>query len=309
MAPTIVTISVSANVALTRASTPRRTRRPTDPAEFPAADPGRPSHASPNGRRTGDGRSAKPPPGVEGPPGIAATVVDMTRRRLAAVTVVLLAAALAALAGPRPAAAVGNGFDPAAAPVRVPTGGQEVTEWKLAGKGSASGVQIAPQWILTSGHAPIDVGGTFTNAYGSSTVDRVVACGGAGSGCDVSVSHLAAALPAPGFPDLLLDGVPSEVGRDVAGDVLAVGMGGSPLGRPTAGWTVPSGYTLSTLLNGPSAVTGDSGGLAFYYRPGATTGQLLGPMVYASYDVSVYAVSHQAGPSLPATAVGMGPGL
>ena len=28
-----------------------------------------------------------------------------------------------------------------------------------------------------------------------------------------------------------------------------------------------------------------------------------------AYDVSVYAVSHQAGPSLPATAVGMGPGL
>ena len=165
----------------------------------------------------------------------------MTRRRLAAVTVVLLAAGFAALAGPRPAAAVGNGFDPAAAPVRVPTRGQEVTEWKLAGKGSASGVQIAPQWVLTSGHAPIGAGGTFTNAYGSSTVDRVVACGGAGSGCDVSVSHLAAALPAPGFPDLLLDGVPSEVGRDVAGDVLAVGMGGSPLGRPTAGWTVPSG--------------------------------------------------------------------
>ncbi|GLW90062.1 hypothetical protein Aglo03_08780 [Actinokineospora globicatena] len=179
-----------------------------------------------------------------------------------------------------PAGAVGNGVDPTVVVVREPVGGQPVSDWKLAGRASASGVQVAPQWVLTTRHAPGQVGGTFTNAYGTAKIDSVTSC--AGTSCDLSLSHLAVALPAPAYPNLLDNGLPRGDSQ-LAGSVLAVGMGG---GKLTAAWTTPSGGpTLSTMVNTPVAISGDSGGPVFYHRPGDTTGHLFGLMTYGSAGV------------------------
>ncbi|RLK58054.1 hypothetical protein [Actinokineospora cianjurensis] len=178
-----------------------------------------------------------------------------------------------------PAAAVGYGLDPTAYPVREPISSRVVDDWKLAGPALASGVQIAPRWVLTTAHAPGRVGGTFTNAYGTATIDAVTSC--AESTCDLSLSHLAAALPAPAFPDLVDGGLPDD--NSFGGHVLAVGMGGGPL---TAGWTTVTGAPrLFSLGTPPSAISGDSGGPAFYHRPGDTTGHLVGLMTAAALGV------------------------
>ncbi|WP_157440147.1 hypothetical protein [Actinokineospora inagensis] len=179
-----------------------------------------------------------------------------------------------------PAGAVGNGVDPAVAGIREPVSGQLVDDWKLAGRASASGVQVAPQWVLTTRHAPGAVGGTFTNAYGTARIDSVTACPGAS--CDLSLSHLVTALPAPAFPDLVDNGIPGipEVGTTLAGALLAVGLGG---GKLTAAWTSPTGApTLATMANPPAAISGDSGGPVFYHRPGDPAGHLVGLMTYGA---------------------------
>jgi hypothetical protein len=215
----------------------------------------------------------------------------MGRRGIRTVLAAVLAAGSLVATGiaAGPAAAVGNGFDPQATQVLIPGTSTVVDEWKLAGSAEPSAVQIAPQWIIASGHAPAFVGSVFTNAYGSATVDRVAGvCGVHFSGCDISVSHLATPIAAPSFPPLLVDGVPDQPGQTPAGDTLAVGMGSSTLGRPDAGWTQPTitALTLATWQSGASAVNGDSGGPAFFYRHGATTGVLQGIMTTASYGVT-----------------------
>ncbi len=182
-----------------------------------------------------------------------------------------------------PADAVGGGFDPRTTPVVEPVSGQQVAEWRLAGRSNASGVQIAPDWIISSGHAAARVGGTFQNEYGTSTVDSVVTCGGFQSGCDVSLAHLATALPAPSFPDLLVDGFPANP-QPLGGNVLAAGYGGS---RFAVGWVRPTGQTAyDTMFAPPSSIGGDSGGPTFYFRPGSTQGHLLGLMVSADAGVT-----------------------
>ncbi|RLK58768.1 hypothetical protein [Actinokineospora cianjurensis] len=179
-----------------------------------------------------------------------------------------------------PAGAVGNGVDPGTTVIREPVSGRAVDDWKLAGRASASGVQVAPQWVLTTRHAPGSVGGSFTNAYGTARIDSVTSC--PGSNCDLSLSHLAVALPAPAFVDLVDNGIP-RVDNTLAGSALAVGMGG---GKLTAGWTSPTGgLMLSTLVNPPTAIPGDSGGPVFYHRPGDINGHLFGLMTYASTGV------------------------
>ncbi|WP_026422269.1 hypothetical protein [Actinokineospora inagensis] len=198
-------------------------------------------------------------------------------RRLAMASALCVVSLLVSV---NPAGAVGNGVDPTVTAIREPVSGQLVDDWKLAGRASASGVQVAPQWVLTTRHAPGAVGGKFTNAYGTATIDAVTSC--ATSSCDLSLSHLTAPLSAPAYPDLLDNGLPRLDGT-VAGSALVVGMGG---GKLTAGWTTPTGIPeLSTLGAPPTAISGDSGGPAFYHRPGDPTGHLFGLMTYASPGV------------------------
>ncbi|WP_344667292.1 fibronectin type III domain-containing protein [Catenulispora yoronensis] len=217
-----------------------------------------------------------------------------TRRRstpaaIAAGILLTATTVLAAMIAAPAAEAIGNGFDPHTAQVVVPGTSTVVTEWKLAGQGFAQGVQIAPQWILASGHAAPQAGGTFTDEYGSAKIDRIAGnCLGGGHGlCDVSVAHLATPIPAPAFPPLLLDGVPNPQGSTIAGDTLAVGNGGSTTGRPTVGWTQPTRYNLdlSVLQSGLSSINGDSGGPSFYYYPGHSTGVLQGIATASAYGI------------------------
>ncbi|GLZ38047.1 hypothetical protein [Actinokineospora sp. NBRC 105648] len=189
----------------------------------------------------------------------------------AAVCAVSLSAAVT------PAAAVGNGVDPVVTAIREPLSGQVVDEWRLAGRASASGVQVAPEWVLTTRHAPGRVGGTFANAYGTATIDAVTSC--VGNSCDLSVSHLTTAIPAPAFPDLVESGI-LEHDLTYAGNTLVVGLGG---GKLTAAWTTPGGNPeLASLAAPPTAIPGDSGGPAFYHRPGDPTGHLVGLMTYGA---------------------------
>jgi hypothetical protein len=188
-----------------------------------------------------------------------------------------------------PAGALGGGFDPEAGPVVIPGTSTVVSEWKLAGQGFAQGVQVAPQWIIASGHAHPTVGATFRNEYGAAMVDKLAGvCGVQASGCDISVAHLATPIQAPSFAPLLLDGVPAQPGTTVAGDTLAVGNGGSKNGRPTVGWTqpTPNGMTFPLLQSGLGDIDGDSGGPSFYYYPGATTGVLQGLNSTQSFGVA-----------------------
>jgi hypothetical protein len=215
-------------------------------------------------------------------------LVRRNRRRSALAAAVAAGSLLAAVVSAAPAAAIGDGFDPHAVPVTIPGTSTVVNEWKLAGQGFAQGVQIAPQWIMASGHAHPFLNSTFTNEYGSAVVDRIAGvCAVQGSGCDVSVAHLATPINAPSFPPLLLDGVPDQPGVTTAGNTLAVGNGGSTNGRPTVGWTQPTanGMTLPVLQSGLSGINGDSGGPAFYYYPGSTTGVLQGLNSVQSYGI------------------------
>jgi hypothetical protein len=193
---------------------------------------------------------------------------------------------VAAVVAAAPAAAIGTGgFDPHVTPPVIPGTSTAVDEWRLAGQGFAQGVQIAPQWIMASGHAHPILNSTFRNEYGSAVVDKIAGvCAVAGSGCDVSVAHLATPINAPSFPPLLLDGVP-QPGTTVTGNTLAVGNGGSTNGRPSVAW-VPDDVTLAALQGGlVTDINGDSGGPAFYYAPGSTTGVLQGLNSTMAYGV------------------------
>lgn len=62
-----------------------------------------------------------------------------------------------------------NSFDPTVSPVIEPVTQKQTDIWKLVGM---RGSMIAPHWIITVQHYGDAPGQTYTNSYGSSTIDQ-----------------------------------------------------------------------------------------------------------------------------------------
>lgn len=198
--------------------------------------------------------------------------------------------------------AIVKGFDPTTTPVIAPTNGQPTEVWKLVGKvinaagGVASAVQVAPQWILGAEHVN-DVGETFTNVYGTSTLQWCEFK----PGTDISICRLATPIAVPGpspFPPLVAlpqtiigSLVPYGQAMRDFGAVLGIGFSG---GSARAAWVAFDGlpYKSSFAIGSetankvlaevpnriyvtygdpqnsiPYTAGGDSGGGVFWFSP------------------------------------------
>lgn len=169
-------------------------------------------------------------------------------------------------------------FPSASSPAVLPGTTRTVDEWKLVGRGSASGTQIAPQWVLSADHSSIPVGATFTTPYGSATVTQKwePPFGYEQGGVDLTLHLLSAPINAPSFPKLLSEHVDPSLVRSLPGSLLNAGFGGAPADTPTIGWTSPAGGPAVGATTAPTAIGGDSGGAQYWY-PSAT-----GPAVLAN---------------------------
>lgn len=202
--------------------------------------------------------------------------------------------------------AIVNGFDPDTTQAVVPYTDTVTPNWKFVGTYlGVSGVQVAPQWILTSRHAAPPVGTSFTNKFGTATV---------GSACvfptptyittgqnDLALCRLSTPITLPTGTSL-----PAVVGFNHTapfnsqsihhwGNLLASGYS---TGARRSAWSTFSGLpphfsaydialnptgpnlTLSSL-NLPQTDNGDSGGGVYFYSTTAnpTTGFLVGVLV------------------------------
>jgi len=223
-------------------------------------------------------------------------------------------AAFTAVASPAQAAEGPGAVDTTTGTVPpLPGTTRVVDSWKLAGipgVAGASGVEIAPNWILTAHHNVPSVGMSFRNWLGTSTVDAVFVPAGApnsggGFSCeatggpDIALSHLATALPTPagGFPSLLADPLPTGglgVGSlpsaataanaalaTLPGYALAAGEGGF-IGHIKTIWSNTANEAVADTTQFAQAIGGDSGGPVFWY-PSATSAPILSNlMVYAA---------------------------
>ena len=190
---------------------------------------------------------------------------------------VAAAAAFALSAGP--AEAMSPQLIPSASsPAVLPGTTRAVDEWKLVGRGSASGTQIAPQWVLSADHSSIPVGQTFTTPYGSATVTQKFEppFGYDVGGVDLTLHLLSSPINAPSFPKLLSEYPSYALLPSLPGSLLNTGFGGAPAETPTIGWTAPAGGPVAGATTAPTAIGGDSGGAQYWY-PSAT-----GPAVLAN---------------------------
>jgi hypothetical protein len=212
---------------------------------------------------------------------------------------VLAAATTAAVAAAAVAAPSASALDPATLPspstTTIPGTTRVVDEWKLVGRGSASAVQIAPRWTLSSGHSGMLPGTTFSNSYGTATVLKQyspVNGHDAGGPTDLKLQLLDHALPAPSFPAILSQHLDYETAKALPGAQLSAGFGGAPAGVvPTVGWSDAFG---DPLPGGPSAALGtggDSGGGVFWY-PSSSAPAVLGAVI--SGGGSAIVLSQQA---------------
>ncbi len=166
------------------------------------------------------------------------------------------------------AQAVGNGVLATSAPVVYPGTTTPIDSWRLIGGGDASATQVAPRWVLASGHAPAN--GLWTHDRGSTGADAVyIPKNSAGVRvADVSLTLLTDPLPAPqsGWPRLLTT-QPGDLVNVLPGQVLFAGFGGTSMDTlpvPNVGWATPAG------LRAPGeprlqAINGDSGSSAFWH--------------------------------------------
>lgn len=173
-----------------------------------------------------------------------------------------------------------------AAPAGAIVGGTPTTAFGQV----ASGVQIAPNWVLTARHVGLHTGGTFANGYGSSLIAaRYEAGSGTQLSDDLALLRLATPIAAP---QLTLNAsllAPGE-GYDIAGTIV------------TGANQVPRGYGFTSIRavwdladvddagpGGPVAVNylvtglglpyvegGDSGGALFVGRVTTATAPLWG---------------------------------
>lgn len=239
--------------------------------------------------------------------------------RRAALTVCWSALAFAGTAGQ--AHAVGNAFNPVTTPPVFPGTSTQVDAWKLTGgglttdsKGRASQVQVAPRWVISSGHADLQAGMTFVSPAGAtskvlwSAYPRELVAQGSDDdrAADVSVSLLETAIPAPagGFPLLLSEDVGSEVAKQLPGAVLWSGQGGTPDtdGVPTVQWAKPAGapITGSTPFE---HIGNDSGSAGFLYR-NATARPIVAGVVTNAGTAKPFGADQRYGAPIPDTTVG-----
>jgi hypothetical protein len=185
----------------------------------------------------------------------------------------LIAASLAmpAMAFEGPAA-----FTPSLVGASYPNTAIPATAWKLVGDlSTASGVQIAPQWLITAEHVAnspkVPIGYAFTNAYGSAVVDAKFLAPNAGSfpaNVDVALVHLSTAIAVPPneLPLLLSDFVDTY---NLPGQLLAAGRGNSV---PVRAHWFPANEDGG--IAGVKGIDGDSGSGTFWY-PTATSRPVL----------------------------------
>ena len=194
---------------------------------------------------------------------------------------------------------LGRGSDPYATPVISPITQQPTDSWKLAGAvsqpgGSASGVQISAQWILTAKHflgsTPAANTVFFKNAYGNSALNQ---CFFAPSGNDLTLCSLAAPIQTPanfvfpklvGDPTTLFNGRPLNLVAPLFGAFLEVGFGSPYIGQARYAWVdlfgVPYDANFRPALVGISPLVpymdgGDSGSPLFWAYPGKSSEALV----------------------------------
>ncbi len=210
--------------------------------------------------------------GTQGPDGPKEAVRPAARWRgdlRRALTCGLAATALAAATAPA-AFAVGHGVYPTEVPTIYPGTTQAIDAWRLIGGGQASATQVAPRWVLATGHAPAD-GGIWTKDRGSAGATTWFMprdATGARIG-DISLTLLSEPLPAPatGFPRLLEETPSKPLLSVLPGQVLFAGFGGVTADRlpePKVGWATPSGEREPGQVR-LQAIGGDSGSAAFWF--------------------------------------------
>lgn len=208
------------------------------------------------------------------------------------------------------AMAVGNSFDPTTQAVTVPfRSSQTTTYWKLAGRINVggtpaayyvSGVQILPQWMLTSRHSSPEPGSTFQNTYGSAQIDAPCYYQSYEdpNGGDISLCHLATpiATGGDGFPSITISGgssgMPLNLPR-MPGYTFMAAYGVPFNGSLRAAWSNGAGMDPSynpvmrpDITTYPYVGDGDSGAGVYWFAPERNVGTLIGLRVdYGSLPV------------------------
>lgn len=192
-------------------------------------------------------------------------------------------AALALLTTAAPAHALTPTAYPTATGPVMPGTSRVVDTWKNVGTWSTSAVQIAPRWVVSSGHSPIPVGETYRNARGQATIAQIyypAVPWGQPFGADLVLYYLASPINAGGtFPKILDRRVDSALHDSLPGWMLSAGYGTNGVTppdstTPTVLWSTPYGLTAEGGSDQIAAVGGDSGG-GQYWFPSATAAPVL----------------------------------
>lgn len=196
-------------------------------------------------------------------------------------------AALPLLATAAPAHALAPTAYPTAAGPVMPGTSRVVDTWKNVGTWQTSAVQIAPRWVLSSGHSPMPEGATYRNARGEATIAQVYRPAipwGEPSGADLTLYYLASPINAGGtFPKVLDRRIDSALDDGLPGWVLNAGYGlngTTPPNSttPTVLWSTPYGLTSDGGSDQIAATGGDSGG-AQYWFPTPTAAPVLASLM------------------------------
>lgn len=188
------------------------------------------------------------------------------------------------------ALALGRGQDPTASPVVIPDTQTQTSVWKLAGTVlGASGVQIAPQWILSAKHvipSQPSSGSVFRNALGSAVLGQCYwpssSLYTSGVTPDIVLCKLNTAIPAPAgstYPQLvqnpatLANGAPLNIISPNVGAFLAIGFGNPTPGQARYAWVDMLGMPYTNYTPGslgwnaplPYRDSGDSGSPTFWF--------------------------------------------
>lgn len=192
-------------------------------------------------------------------------------------------ASLALLISAAPAHALSPTAYPTATGPVMPGTSRVVDAWKNVGTWTTSAVQIAPRWVLSSGHSPMPVGATYRNARGQATIAQTYQPAvpwGEPSGADLVVYYLSSPINAGGtFPKILGQRVSADLQDSLPGWLLNAGYGTNGTTppdstTPTVLWSTPYGLTADGGSNQIAATGGDSGG-AQYWFPSATSQPVL----------------------------------